>query len=256
MKKVTAFIGSSRKKATYQAIQEFEKNLKSYGEIDFEYIFLKDYKLEYCRGCKLCFDKGEENCPLKDDFNLLLNKINDSDGVIFATPNYSFQITALMKNFLDRLAFVLHRPRFFGKTYMAIVTQGIFGGASILKYLDNIGRNLGFRIAKGCCLRTLEPTTVLQQKKIMKKVKKASSRFYKELMCLTPPTPSFFKLMVFRMTRTSIKEILDDQYRDYCYFKENGWFESHYYYDISLGFIKKLAGVFFDFLGQQMVKHR
>jgi hypothetical protein len=28
MKKITAFIGSARKKATYQAIQEFEKNLK------------------------------------------------------------------------------------------------------------------------------------------------------------------------------------------------------------------------------------
>ena len=45
MKKVTAFIGSPQIQATYQAIQELEKNLKSYAEIDFEYVFLKDYKL-------------------------------------------------------------------------------------------------------------------------------------------------------------------------------------------------------------------
>ena len=39
MKRVTAFIGSPRKRATYQAVQEFEKNLESYGEIEFEYVF-------------------------------------------------------------------------------------------------------------------------------------------------------------------------------------------------------------------------
>ena len=181
MKKVTAFIGSPQKQATYHAIQEVEKNLKSYAEIDFEYVFLKDYKLEYCKGCKLCFNKGEGNCPLKDDRDLLLDKMNNSDGVIFATPNYAFQVTALMKNFLDRSAFVLHRPRFFGKTFMSIVTQGIFGGASILKYLDNMGENFGFRVAKGCCLRTLEPTTALQQKKIMQAVKRPPLGFTRNL---------------------------------------------------------------------------
>jgi len=41
MKKVTAFIGSQRKQATYEAVREFEKNLKTYTEIDFEYVFLK-----------------------------------------------------------------------------------------------------------------------------------------------------------------------------------------------------------------------
>lgn len=256
MKKVTVFIGSPRKQATYQVVQEFEKYLKSYVEIDFEYVFLKDYQLKYCTGCKLCFNKGEEYCPLKDDRDLLIDKINNSDGIIFATPNYAFQVTALMKNFLDRLAFIFHRPRFFGKTFTAIVTQGIFGGDSILKYLNNTGENFGFRVTKGCCLLTLEPTTALQQKKITQEVKKASVRFYKELIHQTPSNPSFFRLMLFRMSRTIIKEILDEQSRDYCYYNEKGWFESHYYYDTSLGFIKNWSGNFFDFLGHQMVKYR
>jgi hypothetical protein len=34
MKKVTAFIGTASKKATYQAVQEFEQQLKHYGDID------------------------------------------------------------------------------------------------------------------------------------------------------------------------------------------------------------------------------
>ena len=114
MKKVTAFIGTQTKKHTYQAVQEFEKNLGQCGEIDFEHVFLSDYHLEFCRGCKVCFDKGEEYCPLKDDRDLLLEKMEQSDGVIFATPNYAFQLSARMKNFFDRTAFLDHRPRFFG----------------------------------------------------------------------------------------------------------------------------------------------
>lgn len=252
MKKVTAFIGSARKKATYDAVREFEESLKSYTEIDFDYIFLNDCRLDYCRGCKLCFDKGEELCPIRDDRDVLIDKINHSDGVIFATPNYSFHVSASMKNLLDRLAFVFHRPRFFGKAFTSIVTQGIFGGGSIVKYLDNMGENFGFSVAKGCVLKTLEPVTKAAHEKNSSEIKKAAARFYRKLMCSAPPSPSFFRLMLFRMSRTSMKEMLSDEYCDYRHYKEKGWFESDYYYDVSLGPIKKLAGWIFDIMGRRM----
>lgn len=254
MKKVTVFIGSPQKRATYQAVQEFERDLKSYAEIDFEYVWLRDYHLEYCRGCKLCLDKGEEYCPSKDDRDLLLEKLDNSDGVILATPNYSFHVTALMKNFLDRLAFVCHRPRFFGKAFTAVVVQGIGGGASIQKYLETMGEHLGFHATKGCCLTTREPMTALQEKKTSREIKKASARFYEELMCPRPRTPSLFRLMLFRMSRTYIMLMLDEKFRDYSYYKDKGWFESDYYYDASLGLIKNSIGRFFDFLAQRMLK--
>lgn len=115
MKKVTAFIGNHQKHSTYKAVCEFERNLKAYGNIEFEIVFLKDYQLEYCRGCKVCFDKGEEYCPLHDDRDILMEKMIQSDGVIFATPNYAFHVSAPIKNLLDRLAFTFHRPRFSGR---------------------------------------------------------------------------------------------------------------------------------------------
>lgn len=254
MKKVTAFIGSAQKHATYKAVCEFEKYLKSYEEIDFEYIFLKDYRLDYCRGCKLCFDKGEELCPLRDDRDLLIEKLNNSDGVIFATPNYSFHVSASMKNLLDRLAFIFHRPRFFGKVFTSIVAQGIFGGGSIIKHLGNMGENFGFRVTKGCVLKTLEPVTKEVQEKNKHKIKKASERFYRELKRSHSPSPSLFRLMMFRMSRTSIKEMLNDKYCDYRYYKEKGWFKKDYYYDVSLGPFKKLTGRIFDFMGHLISK--
>lgn len=35
--------------------------------------------------------------------------------------------------------------------------------------------------------------------------------------------------MLFRMSRTSIRLMLDEGFRDYRYYKEKGWFESDYY---------------------------
>ncbi len=256
MKKVIAIIGSAQKKATYKAVQEFERNLKSYMDIDFEYIFLKDYQLEFCKGCKLCFDKGEKFCPIHDDRDLLIEKMSYSDGVIFATPNYSFQVSASMKNLLDRLAFIFHRPRFFGKAFTSIVTQGIFGGNSIVKYLSSMGENLGYNVSKGCVLKTLEPTTKAAQDKNSREIKKAAKRFYKLLSNPVSPSPSLFRLMMFRMSRASMKEMLSDEYYDYQYYKEKGWFESDYYYDVSLNPIKKMTGRIFDFMGHQMSRQK
>jgi multimeric flavodoxin WrbA len=256
MKKVIAIIGSAQKKATYEAVQEFERNLRSYMDIDFEYIYLTDYQLEFCRGCKLCFDKGEEFCPLHDERDLLIDKMSHSDGVIFATPNYSFHVSASMKNLLDRLAFLFHRPRFFGKAFTSIVTQGIFGGNSIVKYLSSMGQNFGYNVSKGCVLKTLEPITKAAQDKNSREIKKAAKRFYKLLRMPVQPSPSVFRLMMFRMSRASMKEMLHEEYYDYRYYKEKGWFESSYYYNVSLSPIKKMMGWIFDFMGHQMSRQK
>lgn len=252
MKKVLAVIGTQSKRNTYRAVQEFEQNLKNHGEIDFEYLFLSDYSLEFCRGCKVCFDKGEEYCPLKDNRDILLEKMEQSDGVIFATPNYAFQLSARMKNFLDRLAFIDHRPRFFGKTFTAVVTQGIGRGGDIVKYLNFAGENMGFHVSRGCCVNTLEPMTPVQQKKLCQKVKDASTRFYKALK-KPVPTPSLFRLMMFRVSRQLIKSA-GENYRDYHYYMEKGWFEADYYYTTSLRFYNRIAGYLFDLLGKRMAK--
>ncbi|MBD3194987.1 MAG: NADPH-dependent FMN reductase [Candidatus Lokiarchaeota archaeon] len=253
MKKVIAIIGSARKKATYKAVQEFEKNLKELGNIEFEYIFLHNFHLEFCKGCHSCFNNGEEYCPLKDDRDLLLEKMESADGVILASPNYAFQVSARMKNFLDRFAYFYHRPIFFGKVFTAIVVQGFFGGKDIRKYLETMGKNFGFNPVKGACIKTLDPMTEKQTRKLKKKINKVSKRFFKQIMKSSKPSPSSGRLMMFRISRKLI-ENLDPKYRDYQYYQENGWFESDYYYETSLGIGKKIAGSLADFIGKQMAK--
>jgi multimeric flavodoxin WrbA len=256
MKKVTAFVGSARKKHTYNAARQFLNNLQSLGDVESEVVVLSDYRLGICRGCKVCFDKGEEFCPFKDDRDLLLEKIAASDGVIFASPIYSFQVSAIMKIFLDRLGFVFHRPRFFGKTFTTIVVQGIYGGSKIVKYLDFVGNGLGFDTLKGSVIVSLEPMTDTQQKKNETVLARQSREFYERLMHPALPTPTLFKLMIFRMGRTSLKQILDDSWRDYVYYRDKGWFESDYYYPTRLGVPKKAVGRLFDSIARRRARKR
>jgi len=246
MKKITAFVGSARKKHTYKAVVQFLSNLQSMGDIEYEIVRLSDYQLQPCQGCKACIDKGEERCPLKDDRDLLVEKMMASDGVVFASPNYSFHVSAIMKTFLDKLGFAFHRPRFFGKTFTSIVAQGIFGGKKIVDYLDFVGNGLGFNTVKGSCIMTLEPMTEKQQHKIDRMLAAQAKRYYAQLERPDYPVPSLIDLMVFRMSRTKMKLMLDESFRDYTYYAGKGWFESDFYYPTRLGVLKKGVGKLFD----------
>jgi multimeric flavodoxin WrbA len=70
-----------------------------------ELIRLYDYKIKPCIGCvsdnvKLC----RFPCVINDDdFNELARKVLESDALIFASPVYWYNVTSVMKNFIDRL---------------------------------------------------------------------------------------------------------------------------------------------------------
>ncbi len=250
MRKVTAFVGSARKMATYNATVQFLANLEALDEVECEIVVLSDYALKPCLGCKLCFTKGEEFCPLKDDRDVLMEKIMASDGVVFASPNYSFQVSAIMKLFLDRFGYAFHRPCYFGKAFTSIVSQGFAGGDKIVKYLDLIGSGLGFNTAKGTCVPGIEPLTEKDQRKTSRAVEELSKRFYTVLANPAYPVPTLFKLMIFRMGRSTVKRLLDDNSRDYTYYADKGWLESDYFYPTRLGVLKKVAGNLFDSMSE------
>ena len=253
MKKVTAFIGSAHRRNTLNAVKQYLNNLQSLGDVEYEIVTLSDYKLGICRGCQLCCNRGEQYCPLKDDRDLLMEKIAASDGVIFATPNYTWNLSGIMKVFLDRFGFVVHRPRYFGKAFTSIVVQAVGRGDKIVEYLDFTARSLGFNIMKGMTITAFDPRTEKQQKKIDRDLAEHSRRFYAFMSRPAHPAPSWMQLAMFRFGRTMVQR-LDPNNPDRQYFTGKGWFQSDYYYPVKLGFLKKLVGSLMDRMAPQLPK--
>ena len=247
MKRVTALVGAASRKHTRRAADKFLATLESLGGVEGEVVVLSDCKLGACRGCKVCFMRGEALCPLKDDRDLLIEKVMASDGIVLATPNYSFHVSGTMKTFLDRLGFVFHRPRFFGKAFTSIVVQGFYGGSKILSYLDFVGNGLGFNTVKGSCMTALDPMTEKEQRKMDAVIAAHARRFHRRMSQASYPSPSLMKLMIFRMGRTNVRLLSENTSPDYQYYQEKGWLESDYFYPARLNLFQRAAGSLFDY---------
>lgn len=264
MKTVTAFVGSARKHGvTHRATRQFLDGLQSHGDVQTELVFLSDHDLGQCRGCKACFIRGEEFCPLHDDRDALIEQVTRSDGVVLASPVYAFQVSGLMKTFLDRLGFALHRPRFHGKAFTSIGVEGLYGGRAVVRYLDFVGGALGFNVVKGSrivCRKNPdtahEPMLDAERRKMDETLARHVRRFHERLARPPFPEPSMLQLLGFRMARTSMRLELAEDRRDHVYYREHGWFDSDYFYATRLGPLKRAAGAAFDRLAARSSRAR
>ncbi len=145
--KILVIMGSPRKGNTYQAAKKIEEFIRSKSNVEFEYFMLKDADLSQCRGCFVCFVKGEDHCPCKDNAFVIEQKMHSADGVIFATPVYGMNVSALMKTFVDRFSYIFHRPRFFDKKALLLSTTGALGNKEALDYLKLVASVWGFEVA-------------------------------------------------------------------------------------------------------------
>ncbi len=251
--KVLGIMGSPRKKGnTYRVTRKFEEQMKQHGDVEFEYIFLKDLDLKSCHGCGVCFDKGEDLCPLKDDRSIIEEKIKNADGVIFTSPNYVFNVSGLMKNFIDRFAYVCHRPRFF-KNAIVLTTSGVGGSRFMLMNFSTALKIWGFNIVKSFGVVTNgDPNSDLStpETKVNKIVKETAKKFYDSLS-YNKPKPSLFSMITFSFAKQEYKKIDPESY-DYQYWKDHGWLENNvdYYYNSDTNFFTKaLARLLSKFMG-------
>ena len=99
-----------------------------------ELVHLCDLKIEFCRHCESCHKKMMD-CPIKDDAHLLLEKMLESDGIIFASPIYINQITGYLKTFFDRSSHFIHCLRLLGKYTGTVATSGGGSQGVVLDYL-------------------------------------------------------------------------------------------------------------------------
>ncbi len=132
--------GSPRKKNTWSMVKQAKTNLEG----EFEEVQLMKEKIPMCNGCFKCIMEGEKYCPHHDIVNPIVEKIKDSDGLIIASPVYAMNVTALIKNFFDHTAYLYHRPEFFDKKALIVVSTAGAGHKDVAKYIDETLRHWGF----------------------------------------------------------------------------------------------------------------
>lgn len=89
---------------------------------DIELIDIAKLKIKYCTACNSCHDKGV--CSIKDDYQLVLKKLLDADGIIWSSPNYMMNVTAQLKTLFDRSPLITHEQFFDGKYGLSLTTAG------------------------------------------------------------------------------------------------------------------------------------
>lgn len=96
--KILILNGSPRKGNTFKALSVFQNSLD--GKHVCENINLYDYSVSPCRNCDYCQTKKQ--CVHKDDTNLLLKKIIESDVLVVGTPVYYWGMSAQTKLVIDK----------------------------------------------------------------------------------------------------------------------------------------------------------
>jgi len=251
MLKILTIHGSPHKGQTYKETMEFLKELGNRNQIDVKHVFLFQECLELCRGCGVCVTHGEDRCPNKAGIQGIYAKMQDADAVIITTPVYALHVSALVKNFIERSSYIMHRPCYFGKWFMSISTQFISGDKDVAKYLANVMHFWGFNI-----IPSLRLTMAQEKDAIRKKITDAVNRFQAIESQARFPVPTWKDFMMFRFRRSAMfsKSYSDTFPRDVEYFGEKGWLNSPYYYNIRLNPLMKVAGWVFDTLGRKITK--
>lgn len=102
--KIIAFNGSPRAEQsnTNVMVEAVLGGAKDAGA-ETENIFLARHTIQHCLGCFNCWMKTPGSCAQSDDMEELIGKYLSADIVIFATPIHNDNVSAIMKDFIDRL---------------------------------------------------------------------------------------------------------------------------------------------------------
>ena len=155
--KVLGIVASHRRLGNTEIlVKEALRGAEEQGA-EVEIVRWTDYKILPCDGLATCLF-GRKECAQKDkdDHNYLLEKIYECDGLVFGSPVYLLEATAIVKQFIDRL-FVLtaQRSRAWGKPAVIIMPYAGRGWTSYAFVQPNIMlHNLGIKVIDRALVHT------------------------------------------------------------------------------------------------------
>ena len=121
MNRILAINGSYRDDGiTDQAVNALAQAIRDNGA-EVEVVLLREYHIEFCLNCRECTQQPGEApgiCVQQDAMQALVDKIEQADAYIFASPTNFGSVTAIFKRFMERLVVYgywpwgAHAPKF------------------------------------------------------------------------------------------------------------------------------------------------
>lgn len=108
-----------------------------------ETVYLTGKSVLPCLGCDVCHKKGR--CIQQDEYENIKEMIGDADGVILASPNYIFSVSAQLKAFMDRCCGAVHCMPFEGKYGASVITSGGGDELEIAQFMNHFLMIVGIR---------------------------------------------------------------------------------------------------------------
>jgi multimeric flavodoxin WrbA len=230
--KILVLVGSYRRNGnTDQLTGLIKEHLQKEAQqhqtaLEIETVYLGQQNLGFCRGCRICYDRGEDKCPVKDDLLSIKAKMLAADGVLMASPVYVDDVSGITKNFIDRLCHVCHRPQFAGKAAFLVATTGSSRTGKTLETMKLALRTWGFQVVgqagyKMGALIKREDTRA----RFDAQAAQAARRLFLSIYHKSYRKPAFYSLMVFKIQQKAWQTKGDPNSLDYRYWEQQGWFE-------------------------------
>lgn len=205
--KILVINGSPHKGNTWRLTEIVMAQIKGLDKtVKFTEIHLSACNIPFCTGCSLCFRKGHRFCPHNQYIQPIMDKIEESDGVIFAASCFQGAVPALGKNFTDHLAFLIHRPRFFAKKALIISTTGGVSADCVTKSLANTLAGWGFNKCYQLPVVALSWNDYKPTEKHLKKASKVAKAFYLDLKSKRLHPPRIGVLIPFNLFQAMSKD--------------------------------------------------
>jgi multimeric flavodoxin WrbA len=229
--KILAVCGSQREGNTFRILNSVTEK---FPDIAYEILMLKDMNLKDCYGCYACINLGPERCPLNDDRDVILEKMEKADGVVFATPTNTRHITVLMKKFMDKLGYIGHRPYFFDKYAMFLSTCKGFGADLANKYMSSNIDQYGFNVVSSIDLY-ISTKSEAETRYNYDQFEQAFKEFILAIQSGERSKPKLGELVYFHIFKEISELNKKEGVADYEYYKD----KTEYYYDIEIPFYQK-----------------
>ncbi|MPN04826.1 Iron-sulfur flavoprotein [bioreactor metagenome] len=242
VKRVIAINSSRRKKNTYGILEQLQEELKK-EKVEVEIINLFDYDIKECYGCEQCLRVGK--CHIKDDMDLLMDKLKECDGIIISTPVYMSSLSGKLKVFIDRTCRWFHRPELVGIPALVVSTTAASGLKGTFKILDKLLIQWA-AFPTGAIGRT---ANTIKNPVDQKEYKNFVNHLFmkKEDYKLT-----LNQLIMFQVQKVLATKILE---LDKEYWEEKHWVDNNYFYNCNISQVKKgISKSFYKMLNKKVKK--